>query len=492
MGDTATIAHDVAVFLLDNTESLNGLTLENGAALLTFSHTLLVDGGSNATTNVLGAQLFVNEIGGFLGFDFVTDFLSVRQNGELRMQGGNAIANNGMIISMSSRVSGHGTAAAIGNTGFQLQGTIQPDGGELIIDQRFASLDLDGNTGGEDFDTVLDVTLDGDLTIQGTLSDPYSGFINIGNSNSVEFDTALDMEGEVNFTSGSGNRLIAPSIVFYSGVEVNVDGAVGIIDASTIWTGNTQISLVNPTDELHFADDSNFAFSTVFSNTGLLVNESGATMTLQDGADVSTRLLNHGTLDVGSSSAGFALLEEYEQSSSGRLKIGLGGPLPGVDFDQISITEDAGLSGMLDVSLLGNYTLSPGDSFEIVNIDGTLTAHFNNLGEGSSVDIFDDVELFITYFGGDGNDIVLYTALPGDFDLDGDVDGFDFLKWQRGESPDPLSQADLDEWQAAFGNPSVVAASAIVPEPMTGLMLVLGMVIMLTSGRNVVSKLNSA
>ncbi|MBN2292689.1 MAG: SBBP repeat-containing protein, partial [Pirellulales bacterium] len=42
-------------------------------------------------------------------------------------------------------------------------------------------------------------------------------------------------------------------------------------------------------------------------------------------------------------------------------------------------------------------------------------------------------------------------SLPADLDDDGDVDGADFLAWQRGESPDPLSSSDLASWQATFG-----------------------------------------
>ena len=51
-----------------------------------------------------------------------------------------------------------------------------------------------------------------------------------------------------------------------------------------------------------------------------------------------------------------------------------------------------------------------------------------------------------------------------DFDLDGDVDGRDFLAWQRGESPTPLSAGDLALWQEEYGNPQLNAA-AMVPEP---------------------------
>lgn len=62
---------------------------------------------------------------------------------------------------------------------------------------------------------------------------------------------------------------------------------------------------------------------------------------------------------------------------------------------------------------------------------------------------------------------------PGDFDLDGDVDGDDFLKWQRGESPMPLSAADLMDWENNYGMAPLVASVAAVPETATlGLALI--------------------
>jgi len=38
----------------------------------------------------------------------------------------------------------------------------------------------------------------------------------------------------------------------------------------------------------------------------------------------------------------------------------------------------------------------------------------------------------------------------GDFDVDGDADGFDFLRWQRGFGATHTA-GDLAEWEAAFG-----------------------------------------
>ena len=60
----------------------------------------------------------------------------------------------------------------------------------------------------------------------------------------------------------------------------------------------------------------------------------------------------------------------------------------------------------------------------------------------------------------------------GDFDHDGDVDGRDFLLWQRGGSPNALSAGDLALWQSGYGSP--VTAISAVPEPATaGLVLAL-------------------
>lgn len=63
----------------------------------------------------------------------------------------------------------------------------------------------------------------------------------------------------------------------------------------------------------------------------------------------------------------------------------------------------------------------------------------------------------------------------GDYDADGDVDGEDFLVWQRGGSPVPLSATDLMAWQDQYGSPISLAAAAAIPEPGTGLLIVISL-----------------
>ena len=78
--------------------------------------------------------------------------------------------------------------------------------------------------------------------------------------------------------------------------------------------------------------------------------------------------------------------------------------------------------------------------------------------------------LDLTLDGGTGdlfkyNNGIPFVVLSGDFDGDHDVDGQDFLRWQRGQSPNSLSASDLEAWKQHFGEGAVTASSLPVPEP---------------------------
>jgi hypothetical protein len=71
-------------------------------------------------------------------------------------------------------------------------------------------------------------------------------------------------------------------------------------------------------------------------------------------------------------------------------------------------------------------------------------------------------------------------ALAGDFDADGDVDGRDFLLWQRNPA-----LGNLADWQGNYGLGALVglaATSSVVPEPGVGLQVV-GVLILLCPRR---------
>ncbi|TWU28253.1 PEP-CTERM sorting domain-containing protein [Bythopirellula polymerisocia] len=108
------------------------------------------------------------------------------------------------------------------------------------------------------------------------------------------------------------------------------------------------------------------------------------------------------------------------------------------------------------------------------NVGNDLRSGMNSLalrqagGSTANADILidiaatgDDFEEVMSAVGG-------IASTPGDFDIDGDIDGHDFLEWQRGNSTPvgQLSASDLMDWQNAYGTPLVAAVSA-VPEPAT-------------------------
>jgi hypothetical protein len=120
-----------------------------------------------------------------------------------------------------------------------------------------------------------------------------------------------------------------------------------------------------------------------------------------------------------------------------------------VDYNDILTLKDA----IADPTLGGTVTAALGGEWYDLTGDLALTA----------ADLIELVEE------------ILGTAL-GDFDLDGDVDGRDFLAWQRGGE---FGASDLADWQLNYGFSNMaLAASVAIPEPaalsMCGLALVIG------------------
>lgn len=106
--------------------------------------------------------------------------------------------------------------------------------------------------------------------------------------------------------------------------------------------------------------------------------------------------------------------------------------------------------------------------------DETVTAGIGELSLGNAFDIggSEDLTFFYsldngTLLAGEVDYIGASTGTPGDFDNDNDVDGADFLAWQRGEAPGGATPANLADWQSNYGTNSTVVASSAVPEPTT-------------------------
>lgn len=152
----------------------------------------------------------------------------------------------------------------------------------------------------------------------------------------------------------------------------------------------------------------------------------------------------------------------------------------------VTITLDLFRDGLRNTSttpdeVTGIRPGTPGvDAMMTFNI-ATLPVGFNSLriggpsgllSAGAGVTGYDNILLKLV-------DVVVTPTNNSDFDNDGDVDGADFLVWQRGlgltGQPDKstgdangdgnVTVADLAIWQAHFGLPPSVGAAGAVPEP---------------------------
>ncbi|TWU27401.1 virginiamycin B lyase family protein [Bythopirellula polymerisocia] len=170
-------------------------------------------------------------------------------------------------------------------------------------------------------------------------------------------------------------------------------------------------------------------------------------------------------------------------SYNGTLEIEIGGLSPGSSgYDQVNhILGDgiAELGGTLEVSLLGAFEPVVGNSFEVLTAVGGVLGTFTDvvlpsLEAGLSWSLLYEPNAVL---------LSVVDVVNGDFDLDGDIDGRDFLVWQRGGSPNPFSSGDLALWQTEYNGGLLAATSVAVPEPASWVLLLAAACLLLRIGK---------
>lgn len=173
------------------------------------------------------------------------------------------------------------------------------------------------------------------------------------------------------------------------------------------------------------------------------------------------------------------------------MQVDVTGAAAGTGFDQVVASGPISLGGATLNMSLGSFIPAGTETFTLINNTGAgaISGAFGNYVQGSPVDLAGKT-FFINYMGGTGNDVVLSATQPGnedaDFDNDDDVDGNDFLIWQRnyGTAGDnsqgnangdgAIDGADLAIWRSQFGSGgSATAAVSTIPEPAAASLLLL-------------------
>jgi hypothetical protein len=120
-------------------------------------------------------------------------------------------------------------------------------------------------------------------------------------------------------------------------------------------------------------------------------------------------LLNGGTISPGVPLGQLNIKGGLTMQPTSMTLIELGGTLTS-EFDSIAVSLNSVLAGQLNVSLANGFHLLPNRTFLILNTAGTSSGRFIGLSERARVGTYDNVDLFITYTAGNGNDVALFTV----------------------------------------------------------------------------------
>ncbi|MEZ6073897.1 MAG: multicopper oxidase domain-containing protein [Pirellulales bacterium] len=215
---------------------------------------------------------------------------------------------------------------------------------------------------------------------------------------------------------------------------------------------------------------------------------------LRGTGQVQAPVVNRGVVSPGDS-PGVLSVDAYTQEAAGRLRIELGGTdngnPPAPEFDQLQVTGNAVLAGTLDVELVDGFEPAFGDTFDIL----TATSVAGRFDVTKLPDVAEGLGWNVDY---QPDRVTLVVWLPGDGNLDGVVDGLDYLLWAGNYGDDPadvppgapgngdynddgvVDGLDYLVWASNFG--ATIPATA-VPEPSAALLALFGVTGLCLLGR---------
>jgi fibronectin-binding autotransporter adhesin len=278
--------------------------------------------------------------------------------------------------------------------------------------------------------------------------------------------------------AGNGSLTIAAGAVVSNTTATigNSSGSTGIVTVTgngSRWTSSGNV-VVSQTSSAPATLVVNAGATVVASSaSGLTIGSAGKLA--GDGGVIQGKVTNNGTVSPGNSAGLLTIDGNYTQSSTGKLIIELAGRQLGTSYDSLQITGSATLAGALNITLIDGFKLAPGDLFEVLHAEAGV---FNSFTSTALPKVPAGLKRTLIYSNFKVLLEVSYATTAGDFDLDGDVDGADFVAWQANFpklSGATISQGDADfdgdvdgadfvVWQTNF--PFAPAPGAApVPEP---------------------------
>ena len=299
------------------------------------------------------------------------------------------------------RKSAPGTLVYSGATTNTYSGDTLVDEGVLELDKPIYNFSIAGDlfigdgVGGADADVVrLLKTSQVPNTTQITIAD--SGFFDMNNL--TEYFGSLAGTGHVDMGSGNLGAGSDGSSTTYSGLiegtgELRKFGTGSLaLSGNNTYSGDTQVNagvlLING------------------SQPGSIVRVDAAGEL--GGTGTAGKIFSSGAVAPGAS-AGHLGSGSTTLNAGSLFKVDLNGHTP-VDYDQLLVNGQVSLGNSI-LKIFWGYVPAQGDKFQIISNDGTdaVVDTFSGLAEGATV-VAGNVELKITYAGGDGNDVMLFAS----------------------------------------------------------------------------------
>jgi len=374
--------------------------------------------------------------------------------------GGGIFASSGAVTLTSSTVRGNSSVGS-----FADGGGISTDSGNVTLTSSTVSGNISGDNGGGIFAFSGAVTLTGS-TVSGNDSDDLGGGI---------------------YTS-SGAVTLSSSTVSDNNVTKAFAGGGGIFtDSGAVTLSNSTVS----------GNDASFVGGGIYTSSGDVTLSSstvtGNSAEAAGGVFVANKpgnptFLIENSIVAGNTAAQVAPDLVPDPDSTLNVEFSLIGDTAGS-----GITVGTGAGNILDeLALLGPLADNGGPTETHALLPGSPAIDAANSilttdQRGQSVPI--DLPGIVNAVGSNGSDIGAYEVQiavdSADFDNDDDIDGADFLAWQRGfgtpnankddgdaNNDNNVDAADLSIWETQFGGPAPLAAvvelSAISVQPSGG------------------------
>ena len=314
-----------------------------------------------------------------------------------------------------------------------------------------------------------------------TVSDPDAQFsavsestLTLNGNTIVESGVVLELHSE---GSGADGIQVNGSFAGEGGLLKSGPGELRF-NGSMTHTGNTTIAegslilgqLSNPSLSPFIEVQTGTTLDVTPKSIGLfLVN--GQTLDLSSLLKGDLTIAFGSTLTIGDS--GFGSIDgDYSQNFGATLEIELMDPNM---FDFLEVTGDLTAGGTLQISRAGDYVFSAGDSFDILD----FSSLFGSFDSVELPDLAAGLEWDVTSLLTTGELSVAGT--PGDYNGDQIVDALDFLLWQRTDG----THQGLAAWESNYGgSASQSHSAAVVPEPYSFVLFVLGCILGCLRGKH--------